>query len=223
MNSILSEGMFDIVFLGAAVPIGMKLMNFTGNFSHLFDIKSLIDLTEASFAKQSKELVLFDFDPVGDSDLRVDFSIFGMFLFEKKFILFYMQHFLLVESFQNFLVVGLFPGQKISLGGDRIFPFFGILLVLFVCFFRLLFLFLELLLLLIDSFDLFFDLPDFDPVDPYFLTLFVGNVLSQPDLVVADPLSHFVPLHSVAFDDVLKHLLFAVGEQFLFYFKFFFQ
>lgn len=98
MNRIFPQSMLDIVFLGTAVPIGMELMYFTGNLSHLLNIEGFIYLTEASFAQQSEELILFYPYPVRNTSFRVYLPVLGMLLLEWKFVFLYMQHFLLIKS-----------------------------------------------------------------------------------------------------------------------------
>lgn len=82
MNRIFPQSMLDIVFLGTAVPIGMELMYFTGNLSHLLNIEGFIYLTEASFAQQSEELILFYPYPVRNTSFRVYLPVLGMLLLE---------------------------------------------------------------------------------------------------------------------------------------------
>ncbi len=131
-----------------------------------------------------------------------------------------MQHFLFVESFQNFLIMGLFAGQKVGLWGNWVFPFLGVFLVLFVCFFRLFFKFLEVLFFLVDGLNLLLDFSDFYTIDPDVFTLFVWDELSKPDFVVANTLSHFVSFHFMTLYHIIEHLALACNKKFFFNFEF---
>lgn len=120
-----------------------------------------------------------------------------------------MQHFLFVQPFQDFLIMSFLTSQEICLRGDGVLPLLRVFLVLLVGLFGLFFQFLELLLLPVDGLYFLLDFPDLHTVDPNILALLVGDVLTKPDLVVADSLPHLVPLHLVTLDDVLQHLMFA--------------
>jgi len=104
-----------------------------------------------------------------------------------------------------------------------VFPFLWILLIFFVRFFRLLFQFLQFLFLPIDGFNLFLDFSDLSTINPDVFALFVGDVLSESNFIIANPLSHFVSFHFVALDDVIKHLVFARSEKFFLDFEFLFE
>lgn len=132
-----------------------------------------------------------------------------------------MKHFLFVQSFEDLLVVGLLPGQEVSLRGNRVLPLLRVLLVLLVRFLRLLLLSLQLLLLSVYCLYFLLDLPDLGPIDPDLLSLLIWNVLSQTDFVVAHPLTHLVSLHLVALYHVLQHLALAATQQFLLHLEFF--
>jgi hypothetical protein len=82
MNSILSQRVFDVVFLGTAVPVGVELMNLTCSLPHFLNIKGLVDLTESSLAEQTQQLIFLDSDPIRHTGFRVDLAILGMFLFK---------------------------------------------------------------------------------------------------------------------------------------------
>jgi hypothetical protein len=127
-----------------------------------------------------------------------------------------MQHFLFVESFEYLLIVGLLPGQKVGLGGDRIFPFLWVILVLFVRFLRLLFQLLQFLFLPVDDLYFLFDLPYLNSVYPDVFSLLIGYVLAEPNLVVTDSLPQLVSFHFVTLYDILEHLLFTSCKQILF-------
>jgi hypothetical protein len=124
--------MLDIIFLGDIIPVGMKLMQLTRHLPHLLHIKCLIDLTEAALAQQAQQLILLDLDPIADPTLRVDLAVLRVLLFVEQFVLFDVHHLLFVQALEDLLVVGLFAREEVGLGGDRVAPLVGVLLVLFV-------------------------------------------------------------------------------------------
>lgn len=114
--------------------------------------------------------------------------------------------------------MGLFPGQKVGLGGDGIFPLIGVILVVFIDFFGLFFHFLKFLLFFRDILDFFFNLSNLRPIDPDIFTLLIRNILTKSYLVVADTLAHLVAFHFVTLDYIVEHLRLACGEDLFLYF-----
>ncbi len=53
MDSILSEGVLDIIFFSSAVPVGVELVYLAGGLAHFLNIKGLVDLAEAALAEQA--------------------------------------------------------------------------------------------------------------------------------------------------------------------------
>ena len=74
-------------------------MYFAGNFSCLLYIECFVDLRETTFSEKTEELVLFDWWPVCHAGLWVYFAVAREFLLEEEFVLFYVEGFLLLESF----------------------------------------------------------------------------------------------------------------------------
>ena len=132
MHRILPERMLDIILLSDIIPIGMKLMQLARHLPHLLHIKGLIDLTEPALAQQAQQLILLDLDPIADPTLRVDLAVLRVLLLVEQFVLFDVHHLLFVQALEDLLVVGLFAGEEVGLGGDGVAPLVGVLLVLFV-------------------------------------------------------------------------------------------
>lgn len=75
--------MLDVTLFCDTVPVGMELMYFTGSFSHFFNIKGFVDLTETTLTQEAEQLVFFNPDPVRDSGVRIDFSVLGVLFLEE--------------------------------------------------------------------------------------------------------------------------------------------
>jgi len=76
VDSILSQGVFDVILFSAAVPIRVEFMNLTRCLSHLFDIEGFVNFTETSLPEKTQELILFYLYPVRNPCFWVDFSVF---------------------------------------------------------------------------------------------------------------------------------------------------
>ena len=114
--------------------------------------------------------------------------------------------------------MGLFPSEEIGLGGDGIFPLIGVILVVFIDFFRLFFHFLKFLLFFRDILNFFFNLSNLRPINPDIFALLIRNILTKAYLVVTDTLPHLVAFHFVALDYIVEHLRLACGKDLLLYF-----
>ena len=80
MDGVFPESVFDVVLLGAAVPVGVELVDFAGGLSHFLNIECFVYFTKPPFAQQPEQLVFFNSDPVGHSSVGVDFPVLGVFL-----------------------------------------------------------------------------------------------------------------------------------------------
>lgn len=83
VDCILSQSMLYVILFCAAVPVWMKLMYFTCNLPHFFNIKSFINFTKTSFSQKPQKLIFLYFDPIWYTRLWVDFSIFWVLLLKK--------------------------------------------------------------------------------------------------------------------------------------------
>jgi hypothetical protein len=53
MDAVLSQSMFDIVFLCSAIPFGIEFMHFHCHIPQFLAVKAFIDLTESALSQKT--------------------------------------------------------------------------------------------------------------------------------------------------------------------------
>lgn len=107
--------MLDEILFNFGVPLRTKFMKFNCHFNEIFSIKSFVHFTESTFSQQSEKLIFPNLWPNCCANFGVNFAILRVLFIIQQFILFDMQNFLLLQSFQSLLQMSLFSRQEMHL------------------------------------------------------------------------------------------------------------